>query len=157
MPECTQYARLGMCANGSDCLYLHINEDLKRPACPHYDRGFCPLGPHCALRHFKRKTFCKYYMAGFCPDGRHCTEGSHPIWREESQMRKPEPRRLPSQEELDAEQQRRQERFDKEREEDEREREERGLPGRRDNFRGRGRGRGQWRERAGGNNRGNRY
>ena len=160
MPECTQFAQHGVCANGSDCLYLHIDPDVKRPACPHYDRGFCPLGPHCSKRHIKRKTFCPYYMAGFCPNGRQCTAGGHPVWKEKEDLPKPEPRIILSKEEKEAEQQRLQERFDKIREEEEKEREERGLPARRENYRGRGRGRGQWRDRGGDDRRerrGNRY
>lgn len=146
MPECTQFARYGTCSNGSDCLYLHIHADAKKPPCPHYERGFCPLGPHCAARHVKRKAFCPLYMAGFCPDGRDCARGAHPKWTEKEALPKPEVRKILSKEEQEAEKARLTERMEKEREEEEREREERGLPGRRDfGGRGRGRGRGEWR------------
>jgi cleavage and polyadenylation specificity factor subunit 4 len=80
MPECNFFVRNGYCSNGDECLYLHIDPDSKLPACPHYDRGFCPLGPSCSKKHVRR-TICKYYLAGFCPNGaRQCKEGAHPKW-----------------------------------------------------------------------------
>lgn len=82
MPECNFFLRNGFCSNGDECLYLHIDPQSKLPPCPHYDRGFCPLGPRCAKKHV-RKKMCPYFLAGFCPDGRECKEGSHPKWQKD--------------------------------------------------------------------------
>ncbi|KAI9829299.1 MAG: RNA-binding component of cleavage and polyadenylation factor [Phylliscum demangeonii] len=79
MPECNAYTRTRHCLNGDECLYLHIDPDSRLPPCPHYDKGFCPLGPLCAKKHV-RKQPCAYYLAGFCPEGRQCGEGAHPKW-----------------------------------------------------------------------------
>lgn len=79
MPECNSFSRTRYCPNGDECLYLHIDPDSRLPPCPHYDKGFCPLGPRCSKRHV-RKTLCPYYLAGFCPDGKQCKEGAHPKW-----------------------------------------------------------------------------
>ncbi|KAI1265017.1 hypothetical protein F5Y18DRAFT_72929 [Xylariaceae sp. FL1019] len=79
MPECNFFVRNGYCSNGDECLYLHIDPMSKLPPCPHYEKGFCPLGPECSKRHVRRKL-CAYYLAGFCPDGKACTEGAHPRW-----------------------------------------------------------------------------
>ncbi|CAJ2499683.1 Uu.00g025360.m01.CDS01 [Anthostomella pinea] len=79
MPECNFFVRNGYCSNGDECLYLHIDPQSKLPPCPHYDRGFCPLGPLCSKKHVRRKL-CPYYLAGFCPDGKTCKEGAHPRW-----------------------------------------------------------------------------
>ncbi|KXL49220.1 hypothetical protein M433DRAFT_38484, partial [Acidomyces richmondensis BFW] len=90
--ECKEFARFGMCPQGEDCTYLHIppTSRLRDPACPHYARGFCPLGPYCAMRHVKHPTPCRFYMAGFCPNGRahppgpdrvvSCEYGAHAKW-----------------------------------------------------------------------------
>ncbi|KAI0533134.1 hypothetical protein GGR58DRAFT_487874 [Xylaria digitata] len=86
MPECNFFVRNGYCSNGDECLYLHIDPLSKLPPCPHYDRGFCPLGPNCSKRHVRRKL-CVYYLAGFCPDGKTCKEGAHPRW--EKNLEKP--------------------------------------------------------------------
>ncbi|KAI1329699.1 hypothetical protein F5Y16DRAFT_365028 [Xylariaceae sp. FL0255] len=86
MPECNFFVRNGYCSNGDECLYLHIDPLSKLPPCPHYDMGFCPLGPDCSKRHVRRKL-CPYYLAGFCPDGKTCTEGAHPRW--EKNLEKP--------------------------------------------------------------------
>jgi len=80
MPECNFFVRNGYCSNGDECLYLHVDPLSKLPPCPHYDRGFCPLGPACAKRHLRR-LLCPAYLAGFCPDGRACKAGAHPRWR----------------------------------------------------------------------------
>ncbi|ETS82014.1 hypothetical protein PFICI_07016 [Pestalotiopsis fici W106-1] len=79
MPECNFFVRNGYCSNGDECLYLHIDPQSKLPPCPHYDMGFCPLGPNCSKKHVRR-TLCPYYLAGFCPDGKQCTEGAHARW-----------------------------------------------------------------------------
>ncbi|KAI2638444.1 hypothetical protein GGS21DRAFT_440155 [Xylaria nigripes] len=86
MPECNFFVRNGYCSNGDECLYLHIDPLSKLPPCPHYERGFCPLGPNCSKRHIRRKL-CSYYLAGFCPDGKTCREGAHPRW--EKNLEKP--------------------------------------------------------------------
>ncbi|KAL2754941.1 hypothetical protein ACRALDRAFT_1043651, partial [Sodiomyces alcalophilus JCM 7366] len=80
MPECNFFTRNGYCSNGEECLYLHIDPQSKLPPCPHYDQGFCPLGPRCAKKHVRR-TLCLFYLAGFCPDGPACKAGAHPRWR----------------------------------------------------------------------------
>ncbi|KAL6837017.1 hypothetical protein V8C40DRAFT_260058 [Trichoderma camerunense] len=79
MPECNFFMRNGYCSNGEECLYLHVDPLSKLPPCPHYDMGFCPLGPLCSKKHVRRKL-CVYYLAGFCPDGLECKTGAHPKW-----------------------------------------------------------------------------
>ncbi|KAI9794173.1 MAG: RNA-binding component of cleavage and polyadenylation factor [Peltula sp. TS41687] len=81
MPECGPFSRTRYCANGDECLYQHLDPDspYRLPPCPHYDKGFCPLGPRCAKKH-ARKTLCPYYLAGFCTDGKQCRQGAHPKW-----------------------------------------------------------------------------
>lgn len=79
MPECNFFMRNGYCSNGDECLYLHIDPLSRLPPCPHYDMGFCPLGPNCSKKHVRRKL-CLYYLAGFCPDGPNCKEGAHAKW-----------------------------------------------------------------------------
>ncbi|ATY64894.1 high-affinity glucose transporter, putative [Cordyceps militaris CM01] len=79
MPECNFFMRNGYCSNGEECLYLHVDPLSKLPPCPHYDMGFCPLGPVCAKKHVRRKL-CAFYLAGFCPEGPECRRGSHPKW-----------------------------------------------------------------------------
>lgn len=101
------HRRYGVCAAGDDCTYLHVHptSDLRRPACPHYARGFCPLGDMCAMRHIKHPKLCPFYMAGFCPNGRahppdvdkvvSCEFGAHAKWVDDSNIhpRKPEVRK----------------------------------------------------------------
>ena len=77
MPECNFFRQHKFCPNGEECLYLHLEpEDYPNP-CPHYEKGFCPLGPRCGKKH-ERKVLCHFYLAGFCPDGRQCKQGAHP-------------------------------------------------------------------------------
>ncbi|KAI4153828.1 MAG: hypothetical protein LQ340_002069, partial [Diploschistes diacapsis] len=85
MPECTHFARHLACPNGDDCLYQHVSPLSKLPPCPHYDRGFCPLGPRCGRSHLRR-PLCPLYLAGFCPQGRQCETGAHPRWVEDCDM-----------------------------------------------------------------------
>lgn len=79
MPECNFFMRNGYCSNGEECLYLHVDPMSRLPPCPHYDMGFCPLGPICSKKHVRR-SLCPYYLAGFCPEGPECKRGSHPKW-----------------------------------------------------------------------------
>ncbi|KAF4507498.1 hypothetical protein G6O67_003990 [Ophiocordyceps sinensis] len=79
MPECNFFMRNGYCSNGEECLYLHVDPMSRLPPCPHYDMGFCPLGPLCSKKHVRRKS-CVFYLAGFCPDGPECKHGAHPKW-----------------------------------------------------------------------------
>jgi cleavage and polyadenylation specificity factor subunit 4 len=79
MPECNFFLRNNYCSNGEECLYLHIDPESKLPPCPHYDRGFCPLGPNCSKKHV-RKEICPFFLAGFCWEGRTCKNGAHPRW-----------------------------------------------------------------------------
>jgi cleavage and polyadenylation specificity factor subunit 4 len=81
MPECNHFTRSLYCPNGDECLYLHVDPATKLPPCPHYDRGFCPLGPRCSKKH-GRGALCRLYLAGFCPAGRGCKDGAHPRWRD---------------------------------------------------------------------------
>lgn len=81
MPECNFFMRNGYCSNGEECLYLHIDPQNRIPPCPHYDMGFCPLGPDCSKKHIRRKL-CVFYLAGFCPDGPECKD-AHPKWSKE--------------------------------------------------------------------------
>lgn len=103
MPECVNYRNYGICQNGPDCLYLHIDPILKKQPCERYENGFCPLGPYCGARHAKKNAICKYWIAGFCPHGKTCPEGAHPIWREEDSLRKPQVRIVLSEEEKERE------------------------------------------------------
>ncbi|TGZ84387.1 hypothetical protein EX30DRAFT_347022 [Ascodesmis nigricans] len=82
MPECNFYVRYGYCSNNEECLYLHIHPDSKIPVCPHYENGFCPMGPVCSKKHTRtQQLVCKFYLAGFCPVGKKdCKEGAHPKW-----------------------------------------------------------------------------
>jgi cleavage and polyadenylation specificity factor subunit 4 len=77
MPECNSFARHRTCPNGDDCMYQHLEPIAKRTPCPHYERGFCPLGPLCSQRHVKRTQICPFYMSGFCPYGFECEHGAH--------------------------------------------------------------------------------
>jgi cleavage and polyadenylation specificity factor subunit 4 len=88
MPECNFFVRNGYCSNGDECLYLHIDPSSRLPPCPHYERGFCPLGPRCDKKHVRRRI-CVYYLAGFCPDGKACKNGAHPRWVKEEDLEKP--------------------------------------------------------------------
>ncbi|KAK0632064.1 hypothetical protein B0T14DRAFT_597600 [Immersiella caudata] len=88
MPECNFFVRNGYCSNGDECLYLHIDPQSRLPPCPHYDRGFCPLGPRCDKKHVRR-ALCVYYLAGFCPAGKGCKEGAHPRWTMDKDMERP--------------------------------------------------------------------
>lgn len=118
MPECNYFARHQTCPNGDDCLYLHIDPDFKRPACPHFERGFCPLGPRCANRHVKMEKLCPFYIAGFCPNGKQCPEGHHAKFVDG--LPPPEPKVIKSKEQLEQEKLIREQEL---REEEERERE----------------------------------
>lgn len=144
MPECNFFMRNGYCSNGDECLYLHIDPLSRLPPCPHYDMGFCPLGPRCGKKHVRRKL-CPYYLAGFCPDGPECKAGAHPKWRKN--LERPRARS----EELEEERKREELRKERDGDDDS----ERGADGGRgfgrdrdggfDGRFGGGRGRGRWR------------
>lgn len=135
--ECKEFSRFGICPQGDECTYLHLGptSPLRLPACPHYARGFCPLGPYCSQRHVKRTKICPYYIAGFCPDGRNgppgkdgiieCDAGPHVKWVDDGALPKPEVRTIKPPEVLQKEQDEREEEFYQE-EERRRERAERG-------------------------------
>lgn len=105
--ECKEFSKYGLCPAGDDCTYLHVhpNSPARRQACPHYTRGFCPLGPYCALRHIKHRNICPFYLAGFCPNGRShppeadkvvtCEFGAHAKWIADNDLhpKKPEVRK----------------------------------------------------------------
>ncbi|KAK5172332.1 RNA-binding component of cleavage and polyadenylation factor [Saxophila tyrrhenica] len=140
--ECKEFSKYGLCPQGDDCTYLHIppTSPLRRPACPQYARGFCPLGPYCALRHIKHAKMCPFYLAGFCPNGRShppeadkvvsCEFGAHAKWVRDEDMHpsKPEVKKAKDPEVLRREQEEREEEFYAE-EERRRERHERGEGG----------------------------
>ncbi|KAK4191827.1 hypothetical protein QBC35DRAFT_375121 [Podospora australis] len=148
MPECNFFVRNGYCSNGDECLYLHIDPSSRLPPCPHYERGFCPLGPRCDKKHLRRKI-CLCYLAGFCPDGKNCKEGAHPRWKRDSEMEKPKVKLEKTAEELAREEEERERHRERERERDMERRAERDGDrghdgGGRGGHRGRGGGRG-WR------------
>jgi cleavage and polyadenylation specificity factor subunit 4 len=154
--ECKEFSRFGLCSSGDDCTYLHISptSELRRPACPHYTRGFCPLGPHCAMRHVKHPKICPYYVAGFCPNGRahppgqdkvvSCEHGAHARWIKDEDLhpRRPEPRTEQDIEQEAREQEQREQEFYEESERIFERNSRGGHDGGRGGFRGRGRGRG---------------
>jgi cleavage and polyadenylation specificity factor subunit 4 len=147
MPECNYWQQRGTCPANDDCPYQHIDPSFKRASCPHYERGFCPLGPLCANRHIRKDNICRYYLAGFCPNGRGCQEGAHP--RFPSDLKKPDVMKYKSPEELEQEKEERERRAREEDEREEREQEERGTGGGRghgqqQNYGRGGQGRGQW-------------
>lgn len=116
MPECKKFAVSLYCPNGDECLYQHIDPSQKLPPCPHYDRGFCPLGPLCSKKHVHREPLCPNYLAGFCWNGRQCKEGAHPRFPDETDMAKPEVKVEKTKEEIEAEQRRIREEAEKEEE-----------------------------------------
>ena len=105
--ECKEFSRFGLCPQGEDCTYLHVapTSELRRPPCPQYKRGFCPLGSYCGLRHVKHARLCPFYLAGFCPTGRthppdsdrvvSCGFGAHAPWIKDEDLhpRRPEVRK----------------------------------------------------------------
>jgi cleavage and polyadenylation specificity factor subunit 4 len=146
MPECNFFARNGYCTNGDECLYLHIDPASKLPPCPHYEKGFCELGPRCSRRHLRR-TLCPYYLAGFCPAGRACKDGVHPKW--DTNLEKPTEKKAEEEKEAAriAEREEEDERERSRERERDRDRQDGGRfdRGHRDNKFGGGRGGGKWR------------
>ncbi|PNS20216.1 mRNA 3'-end-processing protein YTH1 [Sphaceloma murrayae] len=159
--ECKEFSRFGICPQGDECTYIHLppTSPLRLPACPHYARGFCQLGPYCSMRHVKHDKICSLYISGFCPNGRAgppgkdgvilCENGAHPKWVPEAELKKPEVKIFKTEEQLRREQEEREDEFYAE-EEKRRERFERGEGGvgRGWGRRRRGRG-GAWRGRGG--------
>ncbi|OQO00525.1 hypothetical protein B0A48_13875 [Cryoendolithus antarcticus] len=158
--ECKEFSRWGVCGQGEECAYLHIgpNSPLRRKACEHYARGFCPLGPWCKQRHVKHKVPCPFYLAGFCPNGRahppgpdrvvSCEYGAHARWIRDEDLvpRKPEVRTAEDEAREQKEQEEREVEFWEESERMfERDMARGGQFGSRGGFRGRGRGRGGFR------------
>jgi cleavage and polyadenylation specificity factor subunit 4 len=149
MPECIYFARHQNCSNGDECLFLHLDPDTKRPLCPHYERGFCPLGPRCALRHvYDPRPICPFYMVGFCPDGQECKRGKHA--RFPTDLKPPEVRIEKSKEEIEREKAEKEAELMKLDEEDRAFGERTGNPGGMRDGAGRGRG---WTGRRRGRNR----
>lgn len=149
MPECNFFVRNGYCSNGDECLYLHVDPASRLPPCPHYDRGFCPLGPRCAKRHVRR-GLCAFYLAGFCPSGRACRDGAHPRWERDLEAPKVREERTAEEEERIKEERERERESMRERErERDGDRYDRQGGGRGDRFGGGGRG-GRFRGRGGG-------
>ncbi|GAM90169.1 hypothetical protein ANO11243_082090 [Dothideomycetidae sp. 11243] len=159
--ECKEFSKYGICPQGDECTYIHIppTHPLRLPPCPHYARGFCPLGPYCSLRHVKNNKICPLYMTGFCPNGRNgppkdgvifCDLGAHPKYFADADMRKPETKTFRLAEDLQREQEEREDEFwaDEDRRREKYERGEGGIGrgwGRRRRGRGGGgRGRGGW-------------
>lgn len=149
MPECIQYTRYQMCTNGAECLYLHLDAVQKAPPCPHYERGFCPLGPVCAARHVRRPPPCPHFLTGFCPDGRDCSMGSHPPWRQTADMEKPKVRVVLTEAEEAARQERARAQMERDEEDDQRRYVDRGTYNQQ-KMQGRGRGGRRGRGRRGG-------
>ena len=158
--ECKEFSRYGICPQGDDCTYVHVGptSELRRPACAHYARGFCPLGPYCNARHIKHPKACPFYMAGFCPNGRShppdadkvvsCEFGAHAKWVKDEDLvpRKPEVRKLRDLEKEKEEQEvREQEFWDEAQRRDEMFNSGQGGPGRWGGGRRRGRGGGRGR------------
>ncbi|KAH8596704.1 hypothetical protein B0O99DRAFT_509806 [Bisporella sp. PMI_857] len=102
MPDCSSWVKMGYCINGDECLYLHTDPETRVGACPHYVRGFCPLGPRCAKRHLRR-TLCPFYLCGFCPDGPNC-KNAHPRFPSDEKLGKPQFKIEKTQEEKEEEQ-----------------------------------------------------
>ncbi|KAK3187566.1 RNA-binding component of cleavage and polyadenylation factor [Lecanicillium sp. MT-2017a] len=159
MPECNFFMRNGYCSNGEECLYLHVDPMSKLPPCPHYDMGFCPLGPICSKKHVRRKL-CPFYLAGFCPEGPECKRGSHPKWSKD--LEKPTVKKEPTEEEIKLEQQQQQQLQQQQQQQQQQGYEDgggEGGRGREDRFSGRhgrgGGGPGKWR--GGGGGRGGRF
>jgi len=136
MPDCASWVRNRYCVNGDECLYLHADPETRVAACPHYVRGFCPLGPRCAKRH-TRRTLCPFYLCGFCPDGPKCKD-VHPRYLSDEKLGRPTVRVEKTEEEREEEQRLLREKMEQE---EERERERWLQQGGADGMGGRGRGR----------------
>ena len=64
--------------NKANCPFKHSRPSDNAPECPWYNRGFCKKGPHCKLKHAKKKKKCVDYADfGFCVKGPECKFG-HP-------------------------------------------------------------------------------
>lgn len=76
MPICHFWTEHRECNNGTDCVFLHVDEESSAEDCVDYAQGFCKLGPRCKQRH-RKFPICERYLIGFCPDGPSCKFG-HP-------------------------------------------------------------------------------
>ena len=128
MGDCSHYNRNLYCPNAADCVFVHRDPTDILPPCPHYNRGFCPLGPRCSKSHVRRRL-CRFYLAGFCPYGRACKEGIHDKFLEDKLLEKPTVRVEKSEEEKEKERERRREEAEREEERDWERRDRQGRDG----------------------------
>lgn len=76
MPTCHFWTEHKECNNGTDCVFLHVDDESTAEDCAAFAQGFCKNGPRCKERH-RKKQVCERYLVGFCPDGPSCKFG-HP-------------------------------------------------------------------------------
>ncbi|KAG9287898.1 hypothetical protein G9A89_017493 [Geosiphon pyriformis] len=61
-----------------EILFSRLNEhnETQKTECMAYQRGFCPDGPNCTMKHVRR-IMCQFYLMGFCAFGKNCSD-AHP-------------------------------------------------------------------------------